>query len=51
MLNMTQKTIKEAQTVKTITIVALIYIPATFTAVRARGYFFPSEKRSENDIY
>ena len=33
MLTLTQKTIQEAQTVKTITFVALVYLPATFTAV------------------
>jgi hypothetical protein len=34
MLTLTQKTIQEAQGMKTITLVALIYLPASFTAVR-----------------
>jgi len=33
MLTLTQKTIQEAQTMKTITFVALIYLPASFVAV------------------
>jgi hypothetical protein len=34
MLTLTQKTIQEAQAMKTITLVALVYLPASFTAVR-----------------
>jgi hypothetical protein len=34
MLTLTQKTIQEARAMKTITLVALVYLPASFTAVR-----------------
>lgn len=34
MLKLTDKTIREARTVKTITLVTLIYLPASFTSVR-----------------
>lgn len=33
MLKLTEKTIREARTVKTITLVTLIYLPASFTSV------------------
>jgi hypothetical protein len=38
MLTMTQKTIQEARTMKTITFIALIYLPASFTSVRKFFY-------------
>jgi len=39
MLVMTQRTISEAKTMKTITLVALVYLPASFTAVRTFSSF------------
>lgn len=38
MLTLTQKTIQEARTMKTITLIALIYLPASFTSVRKVFY-------------
>jgi hypothetical protein len=38
MLTLTQKTIQEARTMKTITFIALIYLPASFTSVRKFFY-------------
>lgn len=38
MLTLTQKTAQEARTMKTITFIALIYLPASFTSVRTFFY-------------
>jgi hypothetical protein len=43
MLTLTQKTIQEARTMKTITFIALIYLPASFTSVRKFFYRHPHE--------
>ncbi len=44
MLTLTKKTISEAQTVKTITFVALVYLPASFTCVSGPLVDFPNPR-------